>query len=381
MKTFQKAPGEREMLQAVVSKGLALYPLWVQQFRATPCGTEIDGVLDLAWEGNSFRFALECTGLSTPKALAVACDVAIRAAGKDDGLPMVLAPYLSPEALAVLRERNVSGIDLCGNLLLVVPGRLYVERSGAANRFPRSGPIKNVYRKASSVVARAFLLVPEFASVSDALEEINRREGLVTLSTVSKVCQQLEADLVIERTKEQQTPARRLRLLQPDKLFDLLRDNYTPPRISERVSAKLTRPWGEVAEILRSWKSLPERTVVQTGESSADRYAVLAKEPTVSLYCSSVKEVLAALGPAVRLADRFADLNLLETVDEKVYFDPRENLSSSPVQTYLELATADKRAKETAEQVRRWIQDTLSGKEAKVVTARPPQDEPARPRP
>ena len=56
--------------------------------------------------------------------------------------------------------------------------------------------------------------------------------------------------------------------------------------------------------------------------------------------------------------DRFPDLELIETDDETVYFDARQDAEfwwASPVQVYLELMAGDKRDRETAEQVRALI--------------------------
>jgi len=56
--------------------------------------------------------------------------------------------------------------------------------------------------------------------------------------------------------------------------------------------------------------------------------------------------------------DRFPNVELIETDDETVYFDARENTEfwwASPVQVYLELMAGDKRDRETAEQVRSLI--------------------------
>jgi hypothetical protein len=45
----------------------------------------------------------------------------------------------------------------------------------------------------------------------------------------------------------------------------------------------------------------------------------------------------------------------LETDEDFVYFDARDNLAASPVQTYVELMRGDKRERETAAQVREAI--------------------------
>src|SRR5262249_29853351 len=147
------------------------------------------------------------------------------------------------------------------NGVIVVPDELLVLRTGFPNRFRWEGTIQNVYRRNSSMVARAFLLVPEFSSVKEALGQIRKRGGEVTLATVSKGGKSLEADLVIEGGRGEppwahlpvarqpkefpQSPrvkpsplVRWLRLLQPEKLLDLLAKNYAPPEVSRTVRGK-----------------------------------------------------------------------------------------------------------------------------------------------
>jgi hypothetical protein len=61
-------------------------------------------------------------------------------------------------------------------------------------------------------------------------------------------------------------------------------------------------------------------------------------------------------------SDRFPNLELIETEDETVYFDARQEGSfwwASPVQVYLELMAGDKRDQETAEQVKTYILNSL----------------------
>jgi hypothetical protein len=60
--------------------------------------------------------------------------------------------------------------------------------------------------------------------------------------------------------------------------------------------------------------------------------------------------------------DRFPNLELIETEDETVYFDARQEEDfwwASPVQVYLELMAGDKRDQETAEQVKSYILKNL----------------------
>ena len=193
----------------------------------------IDGVVRMMWQKTTFRFAPKCKRASNPKTVVTAAEQARTMAQATKLRPLVVVSFLDDQALELLESQAVSGIDLCGNGVVIVPGTWYVRRTGNSNLFRAEGAIKNVYRKSSSVVARLFLARPEFDSVQEALDELGRRGGHVTLSTVSKVCKRLEDDLIIERKREGAT---KLRLVQPEKLLDRLAANYVPPRVTRRLN-------------------------------------------------------------------------------------------------------------------------------------------------
>lgn len=324
---------------------------------------EIDAVIRMAWQKKTFRFAAEYKRLSNPKLVVAAADQARKLAQAAKLLPLVVVSYLDEQALDVLEAQAVSGIDLCGNGVVIVPGEWFLRRTGNPNLFRSEGVIKNVYRKNSSVVARLFLARPEFASVQDSLDELNRRNGRVTLSTVSKVCKRLEEDLIIERKREGAT---KLRLIQPDKLLDRLAANYSPPTVTTRLTGKLRgiEP-AEFRDQLRKWAQSTGNLVSQTGTASLSAYAVMAREGLEEFYCSDLADAQQALGDRFQPTERFATVSLLETRDEEVYFDRRDDLLASPVQTFLELSRGDKRDQETAGDVRRVIMDKLSPLAAK----------------
>ena len=81
----------------------------------------------------------------------------------------------------------------------------------------------------------------------------------------------------------------------------------------------------------------------------------MAREPVQTFYCSSLESLLKRFGADLEETSRFPNVELLETDEDFVYFDARDNLAASPVQTYLELMRGDKREQETAEQVRKAI--------------------------
>ena len=176
---------------------------------------------------------VEFKGQSAPSYLAGAIEqVRAYTAANPDLLPLVIVPYLGPKALERLIAAGVSGLDLCGNGVINVPGQWFVFRTGEKNRFPSSLPIKNIYRGASSIVARVFLLRPNYQSVNEVRDEILKRKGDVSLSTVSKVLKALQEDLIISRNDE-------IRLLQPERLLEQLQNSYRRPWTKPRLQGKI----------------------------------------------------------------------------------------------------------------------------------------------
>lgn len=344
-------PDEKEFI-AQLRRGSIQFPplklVWEK-----PTQDEIDAIVRMEWQKKTFRFAVEYKPVANPKMLAFAAQQAEKQAMRAKLLPLVIASYLNEQALDTLEAEGVSGIDLCGNGVVSVPGKWYIRRAGSPSAFGAEGAIKNVYRKASSVVARLFLVRPEFASLQDALEELLRRGGRVTLPTVSKVCKRLEEDLIIERQRAGKT---KLRLIQPEKLLDQLAANYVPPAVTKRVTGKLSGvERGELRQKLGQWAERSGEQVALTGASSVGSYAVMARNDSEAYYCTEVDEAVRSLGDRFQPTERFATITLLETRDEEVYFDRREDLTASPVETFLELSGGDKRDRETAMQVRKVI--------------------------
>ena len=192
-----------------------------------------DLVLALEWENQRRKFVVEFKGQSAPSYLAGAIEqVRAYTAARPDLLPLVIVPYLGPKSLERLIAAGVSGLDLCGNGVINIPGEWFVFRTGEKNRFPSSLPIKNIYRGTSSCVARLFLLRPNYKSVSEVRDEILRRKADISPSTVSKVLKALQEDLMISRNDE-------IRLLRPEQLLEQLQNNYRRPRTKPRLQGRI----------------------------------------------------------------------------------------------------------------------------------------------
>jgi hypothetical protein len=355
MDNIRKIPTGKEMIKQLRRGKVSLPPLSIRFLEEQP--KAFDAYVEASWRKNTARFAIECKPISTPRAFRDGLNL-LRPMSLPKGyLPMLIMPFLSELQLQELEREGISGIDLCGNGVVIVPGMFSVFRNGAKNRFSSSAPIKNIYRKNSSMVGRVFLVLPSYGSVQEICSEINRRNMLVnrwdrrsmSLSTVSKSLKTLEEDLIVERKDT-------IRLVQPDKLLEKLSENYVSPKISERVRLKVPEESGTLWELLQKQSKDLNLPLVATGTSSVRQYAVMQRGDVLSVYCPRLEMLLDRL-PGSQ-SDRFPNLELIETEDETVYFDTRKEGNSwwaSPVQVYLELMAGDKRDRETAEQVKSFI--------------------------
>lgn len=352
---------EKEIVRQLEEGSLQIPPLKLRlSSRIEGAGESgADAIVQVSWGKQREEFAVEFKAQSTPKVLREAM-YRVRAAARDMRFnPMIIVPYLSEDALKELEAEGVSGVDLCGNGIVIVPGRMFVYRTGNPNRFPSSAPIKNIYRKNTSMIARLFLVRPEFKQVTEIMEEVNRRNLLskwtrqpVALSTVSKAIKGLEDDLILGRQGSAAS------LLQAEKLLDRLSENYADPKAGSVINWKLPMPAGgrkleDILEDILKDAFQSEIPAAVTGTSSVSRYAVMQRGDVLRIYCPDPKGWLAKL-PGDQ-SDRFPTLSIIQTEDASVYFDARAEegmVWASPVQTYLELMKGDKRDRETATQVR-----------------------------
>ena len=316
-----------------------------------------DALVEASWQEKIAKFAVECKALSTPKALQDGINLLKSLTLPIDCRPMLFLPFIGEKQLQKLEREGISGIDLCGNGVVAVPGVFAVFRSGEKNRFPSSAPIKNIYRKNSSMVGRVFFTRSSYDTVQEICAEVNQHNILanrwnkepMSLSTVSKALKNLEQDLIIERRGT-------IHLLQPEKLLEKLSENYVAPNIKERVRLKVPEDNEKIRELLLKLSQMQNLPIIASGTSSVTQYAVMQRGDLLSIYCPRV-EILLKQIPGNQ-TDRFTNLELVETEDETVYFDARQVGDfwwASPVQVYMELMAGDKRDRETAEQIKSFL--------------------------
>jgi hypothetical protein len=348
---------EQEAIDYLCRGEVHLDPLTIELVQVEPLlgrDHSLDAVVQVRWHENAYDFGLEYTPYPTPLRLRQTISQVEERARAKNLYPMVLSPFLSEEKLRALEARGVSGLDLCGNGIVVVPRELLVLRTGAPNRFPSSAPIKNVYRGATSLVPRVFLLSPSFVKVTDIADVIRQKGSHLSLASVSKALKGLEEDLVIGRG------GGNIRLLQPAKLLDRLAQHFRAPQILRQFRGKFAGQSGGLLARVRDEARKQGLRLALTGAYSALVHSVVARGDVLPFYCSGFHRLIDNL--PVEETDRFPDLQIYETADETVFFDLRDRDGypwSSPVQTYLELMHGDQRDRQTAEQVRHEILESV----------------------
>jgi hypothetical protein len=304
-------------------------------------------LLVIGWKNGSEYFLPEILGEASPKQVDLSLfrigektvgNGEKKSAGKAI-FPIIIAPYLSEQTLNRLAEAEISGIDLSGNGVVVIPGKLFVYRAGAKNKFLSNAPIKNVFRGTSSLVPRVFFAKPEYENVGETLYEITKRGGKTTFPTVSKVLKTLEEELLIAKSEK-------VRLLDAKKLLDLLLKNYRRPQVRRTLSVKCD----DLSRALEKMSKNSKKKNILFAWNYPARYTVIPSDTSaMKIYTESIDELLEGVDFAE--TSRFPDLILLETDEPTVYFDRRQEQDSyflSPLEIFLQLSTEGKREQEAA---------------------------------
>ena len=340
---------------------------------------QADAFLTLRWRGDLptdfYNFLVEIKSQNTPRIIHQAIAL-IQGYTKDrndpDVYPMIVVPYLSEDRLAELEQAGVSGIDLCGNGIVTIPGRVLVYRTGKENRYPASRPVSNPYLGKSGVVGRIFLNY-EYATVLDADENRVRETGRqtsalseiweailkrgvdISLSQVSKTV----SALVEERILGSQ--GRAIYLLDPDLLLDRLASAWPrPPK--ERTYLKLPGGRSSLTRLIWDENGTDSNRKFKwaiTGESSVAHHLAFAQGGPLQVAVSNLRKAKEWLQGEEESIPNFADVALLESDEPGYYFDNDVDENglrwASVLQTWIELSNGDGRQKDAAREIRNLI--------------------------
>lgn len=271
--------------------------------------------------------------------------------------PVIVVPYLSPERLAELEKEGVSGVDLCGNGLIILPG-VYILRTGKKNLYPVSRPLNNPYKGLSAMVGR-ILLDRWMCSSLIGLQEMLANVGAsMSLSQVSKTVQALADDLVVLKAQGEIT------LVDSDKLLEKLAFHWGEKSSSRRLGKGIAL---KLKDGLKTLSVLSKKSSLKwavMGESSVQRYTSFSQGGPLKVAVSDIDTAIKLIGEdgVPEPINNFADVILYETDEPGFFFNRRTEGTdiywAGAVQTYVELANGDGRQREAAKEIKKKLMDT-----------------------
>ncbi len=135
---------KNSLKQLLPIDGLSIKPLPKSKLSAG-----VDLAADVRFEKLQFEMLIEVVaGNSLPILRNKIARLKAFADQKRDAVPVLVAPYLSPERQKLCRNEGVDFIDLSGNVHLHYKS-LYIDKRGLPNRFPEKRYGRNPYYKNS----------------------------------------------------------------------------------------------------------------------------------------------------------------------------------------------------------------------------------------
>lgn len=209
------------------------------------------------------------------------------------GTYALVCPFISPQSQRFCQENKIDFIDLSGNVLLRIPGKVLIERLGRPNVYKEPQRFRNPFGGASSRVPRVLLEFPNRVwTVTDIEKELiqeserQNREGAfkLSISSISKTIQSLEEELLIRRE--------RMQILVPDPHQLLLRwiEKYCERYKFARRSAWTSRnPFGfDIESSVKGLNSqFPNLDPIVTGTAAANLIAPFTNIDQIDIFVQS----------------------------------------------------------------------------------------------
>ena len=352
---------ESEMIELLQREPNKFTPLSIKNIEWTTSSSKdigADAFIDFCIEdGPCFKALVEIKNVATPKNINLTINqlsIVINRLNDKEVIPLIIVPYMRREQTNKLQQIGISWIDLCGNMMIKVDGKIYIERTGKTNQFPDTAYIKKIFEGTSSLVSRALLLKKEiFRSFYEIVDFINRRGGNITLGTVSKVISSLEEELLITKTESGIIVNNR------EKLLEKLLEGYSD--YAKRNKNKTYTFAVDAISMLYENIFRKEKIDYALCGFSAAKYKELATTDRISVFIKSINEVRKAFEreqAIIRPDAEFGLLDFIETKNPCVWF----NLQVKPeysivddIELYLEMMIDTPRGPKVAEMLKERI--------------------------
>ncbi|MBN8460896.1 MAG: hypothetical protein J0M04_23955 [Verrucomicrobia bacterium] len=312
---------------------------------------DIMGELELPRSNDRVELWVECRDLPRPSQFPFVnlSNRILQHGSRGTVVPVLAAPHISPRMAELCEGHGWSWFDLAGNCRLVVPGALYIERTGLAAVHERQRPKANLSSAASARVLRA-LLAPRNAAVNWSQTALRMHcEPGVSIGLVNKVVSHLRDEAWLEQRDDG-----KFRVKDAIGLLDVWRKSYRFERHRRIGYFTLLKPQ-ELRNRLQTMNPSAGE-IVYAAFSAADFQAPCVRQNKTWLYVSD-----AALDEFVRVADAKRvdtgeNLVVLVPEDDGVFYlrdagNGEMPARTNPVQTWLDLRHVGGRGEEAAEAV------------------------------
>ncbi len=313
-------------------------PLDAAGLRTEP---QLDRGVDAVIDGRDRRWLLSVKSSSSPGSVTSASEQ-LSSVGEQDGLAVLIVPFMTPAGAKAAADRNVNWIDLSGNAH-IRDRDLYVWVQGRPNAFPTRGRPASPFAPKSSRVARALLLAPErWWRQKELSQHIDLDAG-----RVSRIVRRLDDDELLERDGP------RLRPRDPELLLDAWSEDYRFDR-HDIITGHLTGSGIELARELHGRLADAAVSHAFTGLPAAWALDSFTRFRLTSVYVHGDPRT-AADTVELRRDERGANVQLIGPNDSGV-FDGQRTVQDLPcvsaIQTYIDLGHLPERAAEAAAQLR-----------------------------
>jgi len=349
MKVSHALNAERQAAQ-VLEDFLARFPDFTITHldRVGQSGKPDDGadlIVQGRFSGRPLRLAVQVKANGQPRAVQQAADDLRRYLSRHpgDAAPVVMAPYLSPQARDVCRREQVGYLDFMGNALIAFD-TVYIEREVPGRPEAERRALRSLYKPKSARILRRLLREPgrswRTAELADA--------AAVSTGLVSTVGTALRERGWAEQTEQG------LVLTDPNALLDSWGEDYEPPK-GQEVRRYTTLHGKALGEQLKRLVGAEGR-VALASFTAADWLAPYARHPNSYFYADEAG--LARLEDLLELSEatKGANVTIVVPEEEGVLDDAvrtADNLVvTSPVQTYLDLLQTGDRGREAADVLR-----------------------------
>ncbi|MDI6808231.1 MAG: hypothetical protein QME66_04520 [Candidatus Eisenbacteria bacterium] len=209
---------------------------------------------------------------------------------RPEGTCALVCPFLSPASQKYCQLNGIDFIDLCGNVLLRIPGKIFIERVGRPNIYRERQTLRNPFRGASSRVLRVLLQSPKrvwtVTTIAKELEQESERQNrkkafVLSVSSISKTIQTLEQELLVRRDEQ------RIVVPEPRQLLFRWVDKYKEQYKRIQQSGRTCRnPFGfniesSVTGLLSRFKDMD---IVVTGSAAAGTIAPVVNVDRIDVF-------------------------------------------------------------------------------------------------